>query len=54
MAILRLFRNSGCTAIIIFMTLYEEHDLLREILFGVGGLITGLGAGFGLAETRRR
>ena len=42
------------TAIIIFMTLYEEPDLLREILFGVGGLITGLGAGFGLAETRRR
>ena len=42
------------TGIIVFMTLYEEPDLLREILFGVGGLITGLGAGFGLSETRRR
>ena len=42
------------TGIIVFMTLYEEPDLLREILFGIGGLITGLGAGFGLSETRRR
>ena len=43
--------------IIVFMTVNERPDLLREIIFGIGGLFSGLvagiGGGYGYANRRR-
>ena len=43
--------------IIVFMTVNERPDLLREIIFGIGGLFSGLvagiGGGYGYASRRR-
>ena len=43
--------------IIVFMTVNERPDLLREIIIGIGGLFSGLvagiGGGYGYANRRR-
>ena len=40
--------------IIVFMTVNERPDLLREIIFGIGGLFSGLVAGIGYGYANRR